>query len=58
MQAIVEQAGEIQVIDLQDTLEYFDVKTSRQAIESALASHKETFETKTRGREKFVLLKR
>lgn len=58
MQAIVEQAGEIQVIDLQDTLEYFKIKASRQAIESALASHKERFETKVRGREKFVSLKR
>ena len=58
MQAIVEQAGEIQVVDLQDTLEYFKIKASRQAIESALASHKERFETKVRGREKFVSLKR
>jgi hypothetical protein len=39
-------------------LTYFDRKSSRQAIESALASHKETFETKTRNREKFVSLKR
>jgi hypothetical protein len=58
MRAIVEQVAEIQVIDLQDTLTYFDRKSSRQAIESALASHKETFETKTRNREKFVSLKR
>jgi hypothetical protein len=58
MQAIVEQAGEIQVVDLQAMLEYFKFKTSRQAIESALKSHKETFETKVRGREKFVSLKR
>jgi hypothetical protein len=58
MKAIVEQTTEVQVVDLQDALEYFGVKTSRQAIESALASHKETFETKTRGREKFVSLKR
>jgi hypothetical protein len=58
MQAVVEQAGEIQVVDLQDALEYFKIKASRQAIESALASHKEMFETKTRNREKFVSLKR
>ena len=58
MRAIVEQVPDIQVVDLQDTLEYFGRKASRQAIESALASHKETFETKTRGREKFVSLKR
>jgi hypothetical protein len=58
MKAIVEQTTEVQVVDLQDALEYFKIKASRQAIESALASHKETFETKTRGRDKFVSLKR
>jgi hypothetical protein len=58
MRAIVEQVAEIQVVDLQETLEYFGRIASRQAIESALASHKETFETKTRNREKFVSLKR
>ncbi len=58
MKAIVEQVSEIQVIDLQNSLDYFGKKSSRQAIESALASHKETFETKVRGRDKFVSLKR
>jgi hypothetical protein len=58
MKAIVEQATELQVVDLQDALAYFKIKASRQAIESALAAHKETFETKTRNREKFVSLKR
>ena len=58
MLAVVEQVGEIQVVDLQEALEYFKIKTSRQAIESALASHKETFDTKVRGREKFVSLRR
>jgi len=58
MAAIVEQVPEIQVVDLQAALEYFGRKASRQAVESALASHKETFETKTRNREKFVSLKR
>ncbi len=58
MKAIVEQTTEVQVVDLQDALEYFKIKASRQAIESALASHKETFETKVRNREKFVSLKR
>lgn len=58
MKAIVEQVSEIQVVDLQNTLDYFKKKCSRQAIESALAAHTETFETKVRGREKFVSLKR
>jgi hypothetical protein len=56
--AIVEQVPEIQVVDLQAALEHFRRKASRQAIESALASHKETFEIKMRGRNKFVSLKR
>jgi hypothetical protein len=58
MWAVVEQVEEIQVVELQDALEHFGQKASRQAIESALASHREIFETKTRGREKFVSLKR
>jgi hypothetical protein len=58
MRAIVEQISELQVIDLQDALVHFNINASRQAIESALASHRETFETKIRGREKFVSLKR
>jgi len=58
MQAILEQMGEILVIDLQDALEYFKMKASRQAIESALASHKETFETRMKSGDKFVSLKR
>jgi hypothetical protein len=58
MRGIVEQVSEIQVVDLQDALLHFGRKASRQAIESALASHRETFETKTRSREKFVSLKR
>jgi hypothetical protein len=57
MQAIVEQVSEIQVVDLEETLAYFHKKASRQAIESALASHKEIFQTKTRGRKRFVSLK-
>ena len=58
MRAIVEQVSDLQVIDLQDTLTHFGIDASRQAIESALASHKETFETKVRGRDKFVSLMR
>jgi hypothetical protein len=58
MKAIVEQVSDLQVIDLQDTLTHFGLDASRQAIESALASHRETFETKVRGRDKFVSLKR
>lgn len=58
IQAILEQIQEVQVVELQMALEHFGRKASRQAIESALASHKDIFETRTRGREKFVSLKR
>ncbi len=58
IQAIVEQVPDIQVIELQRALEYFDIPTSRQAIESALAKHTEIFAIKPRGRQKFVSLKR
>jgi hypothetical protein len=56
MRAIVEQVSEIQVVELQDVLTFFGVKASRQSIESALASHGETFKTVPRGRSKFVSL--
>ncbi len=58
MKTIVEHVTELQVIDLQDTLLHFGRKVTRQAIESALKAHKETFHTVVRGREKFVSLKR
>lgn len=58
MQAILEQVEEVQVVELQTALEHFGKKASRQAIESALASHKDLFMTRTRNREKFVSLKR
>ncbi len=57
MAAIVEQKPGIQVIELQFALEHFGRKTSRQAIESALTTHKSEFETKVIGREKFIRLK-
>jgi hypothetical protein len=56
MRVIVEQVSEIQVVELQDALAYFGMKASRQAVESALASHRETFKTEPRGRSKFVSL--
>jgi hypothetical protein len=58
MKTILEQTGELQVIDLQDTLLHFGRKVTRQAIESALGAHKEAFQTVVRNRDKFVSLKR
>jgi shikimate kinase len=58
MKTILEQTGELQVVDLQDTLLHFGRKVTRQAVESALGAHKETFQTVVRSRDKFVSLKR
>ncbi len=58
MRTILEQVPELQVVDLQDALLHFGKKVSRQAIESALGAHKETFHTVVRNRDKFVSLKR
>ena len=58
MRTVLEQVGELQVIDLQDVLLHFKKKVTRQAIESALGAHKEMFQTVVRNRDKFVSLKR
>jgi hypothetical protein len=58
IQGILEQVSDIQVVELQLILEQLGKKVSRQAIESALATHKNLFSIRTRGREKFVSLKR
>lgn len=55
--AIVDQKPGIQVIELQLVLEQLGRAATRQAIESSLKTHADQFETKTRGREKFVSLK-
>jgi hypothetical protein len=58
IRTILEQVPEVQIIDLQDALLHFGKKVTRQAIESALATHRETFATVLRSRDKFVSLKR
>jgi hypothetical protein len=58
MKTVLEQTGELQVVDLQDALLHFGRKVTRQAIESALGAHKEAFQTVVRNRDKFVSLKR
>jgi hypothetical protein len=54
---IVRQTPEIQVVDLENSLKELRVDTSRQAIESALGTHRKEFRIVKRGREKFVSLK-
>ena len=48
MAVIVEQRPGIQVLELQLALEHFERKASRQAIESALDTHRDEFEERRR----------
>jgi len=58
MLAILEHVPEMQLHELQHTLAELGKKVSRQAIESAVTTHRDKFESKPRGRDKFVSLKR
>ena len=58
MLAVLEHTGEIQLFELQHVLEQFGKKITRGAVESAVATHRDKFQAKTRGRERFVSLKR
>jgi hypothetical protein len=55
--AIVEQYGELQIVELEWALDELGHDTSRSAIESALATHKEVFQIRRDKRSKFVSLK-
>lgn len=55
---ILEQVPELRIVELHKHLQKLGFKTSRQAVESAIDYHKETFQTRaTEKREKFVSLK-
>lgn len=54
---IVRQVVELQVVEIENALPYFGIKTSRQAIESAIDTHKDVFKSRKQGRERFVSLK-
>lgn len=54
---IVRQTVTIRVFELEDHLKTFGIKTTRAAIESALATHTKEFRITKRGREKYVSLK-
>jgi hypothetical protein len=58
MLAVLEHTGEIQLFELQHVLEQFGKKVTRGAVESAVTTHPDKFQAKTRGRERFVSLKR
>ncbi len=54
---IVRQTPEIQIVELENALRELGVKTSRQAIESAIETHRKEFKIVKRGRDKFISLK-
>jgi hypothetical protein len=54
---ILRHAPELQIVNIQEFLSGVGIESSRQAVESALATHKDLFIVKKRGREKFVSLK-
>jgi hypothetical protein len=55
----VRMAGTSRIADIHQFLEWAGLKdVTRQAIESALKQHEDTFETTKRGHERFVALKR
>ncbi|MFZ0798240.1 MAG: hypothetical protein WCA13_13610 [Terriglobales bacterium] len=58
MLAVLEHTGEIQLYELQHVLEQFEKKVTRGAIESAVVTHPDKFKARTRGRERFVSVKR
>lgn len=58
MLAVLEQVSEMQVYELRHVLEQLGKKVSHQAIQSAVMTHRDKFELKARGREKFLSLKR
>lgn len=54
---VLRQVTEMQIVELESILHGLGVNTSRQAIESAVDTHKDAFRVTRRGREKFVSLK-
>ena len=54
---VVRQVEELRIVELDNVMKALNVKTSRQALESAINAHKRTFVIRRSGREKFVALK-
>jgi hypothetical protein len=55
--AILEETGELQVVELELALRNLGIKTSRSAIESAFKTHQNEFRIRMSGRNKFVSMK-
>jgi len=58
MLAVLQETGEIQLFELQHVLEQFGKKVTRRAIENAIVVHGSEFRAVSKGRERFVSLKR
>jgi hypothetical protein len=57
MVAILEEFNELQAIEIELAFKQLGIKTSRSAIESALKTHANVFNIRTRNRDKFISLK-
>jgi hypothetical protein len=58
MVAVLQETGEIQLYELNHVLEQFGKKVTRRAIENAITAHSKEIRAVSRGRERFVSLKR
>jgi hypothetical protein len=54
---VLEHAGETRIYELQMMLAQFEIRPTRQAIESAIETHKDVFDVRKEEREKYVSLK-
>lgn len=54
---LLEHIGETRIYELQTMLTQFDIRPTRQAIESAIETHKDVFDVRKEEREKYVSLK-
>jgi hypothetical protein len=57
MREVVRQTPEMQIVELENVLRELGINPTRQAIESALETHRKEFRIVKRGRDKFVSLK-
>ena len=55
---VLEQTGEVRVFELDMLLTKFDIKPTRQAVESAIDTHRNVFSVRKKGREKYVSLRK
>jgi hypothetical protein len=55
---ILEQTGEIRVFELDMLLSTFNINGTRQAVESAIDTHRKVFSVRRKGREKYVSLRK